>query len=56
MRVFKAAKIDTGKWGLKQVEMLEKFVNDNNIKQEDIVKIIWTPGNTIVLCYYTSVL
>ena len=33
---------------------LVKFVNEKNINQNDILKIIWAPNNTLHLFYYTQ--
>ena len=33
---------------------LVKFVNENNIQQVDILKILYASGNTILLFYYTE--
>jgi len=49
MRIFKV--VEFGGWGGQEVK-LAKFINEHNIKQEDIVRIMWAPNNTLHLFYY----
>ena len=45
--------VDFSGWG-DQYEKLVAFVNENEIKQEDIVKIMYGPANVMLLFYYAE--
>jgi hypothetical protein len=49
MKKFKVADFDG--WG-NQHEKLAKFVNENNIQPENIIKIMYGPSNVMLLFYY----
>lgn len=51
MRVMKVEEF-TG-WGNQHTKLV-KFVNENKVKQEDIVMITYTTGNCLYLFYYAN--
>jgi hypothetical protein len=54
MKILKVAEFGGGIGATKKGEKLVEFVNKNNIKQEDIVKITFLSTSVYTLFYYAE--
>jgi len=50
----KKLKVQEFKGWLTQHQKIVEFVNENNIQQEDILKLIFGPANNFLLFYFSD--